>query len=97
MGHGEQPNTWLQFLQQHDLEQRPVYALGFNPHWRKTLARFTQGSKLQHIRSTASVPPGSLVLVWGYLYRWGYLPLFREFSWVMGVIKESLRLKINLG
>lgn len=60
-----QPHTWQQFLEQHRLDRRPVYALGFNPHWRKTLARFTQGSTLKHVRTVAGVPRGAVVLVWG--------------------------------
>lgn len=60
-----QANHWRDFLAEYGLQHRPVYAIGFNPHWRKTLARFTQGSDIIHVRSEKQVPEGALALVWG--------------------------------
>lgn len=62
---GTKANCWREFLVQHGLQHRPVYAIGFNPHWRKTLARFTQGSDITHVRSADQVPEGALALIWG--------------------------------
>lgn len=59
------PNPWQALLARHGLQYRPVYAIGFNVHWRSTLARFTSGSQLTHVRSAERVPAGALALVWG--------------------------------
>ncbi|MGX1201865.1 capsular polysaccharide export protein, LipB/KpsS family [Marinobacter sp. MBR-105] len=62
---GTKANCWREFLVQHGLQHRLVYAIGFNPHWRKTLARFTQGSDITHVRTADQVPEGALALIWG--------------------------------
>ncbi|WP_396621513.1 hypothetical protein [Marinobacter sp. W-8] len=62
---GTKANCWREFLLQHGLQHRLVYAIGFNPHWRKTLARFTQGSDITHVRTADQVPEGALALIWG--------------------------------
>lgn len=62
---GTPANRWIDFLEQHGLQSRPVYAIGFNPHWRKTLARFIQGSDITHVRAADQVPEGTLAVIWG--------------------------------
>ena len=62
---GTPTNRWRDFLEQHSLQHRRVFAIGFNPHWRKALARFTQGSDITHVRSADHVPEGALALIWG--------------------------------
>lgn len=59
------PNQWVDFIERYGLHNRSVYALGFNPHWRKSLGRFTRGSQVNHVRSAGKIPESALVLVWG--------------------------------
>lgn len=60
-----EPNQWAGFAAQQGLKGRPVFALGFNLHWRKSLNRFISGSDVTHVRSARKIPPGAIALVWG--------------------------------
>jgi capsular polysaccharide export protein len=62
---GNPCNSWENFRQARGLSNRPVYAIGFNPHWRGALSRFIQGSKINHVRSARQVPAGAVALIWG--------------------------------
>ena len=59
------PVTWQAFAKSYGLENRPVVAIGFYPHWRGILASFVQGVKIQHTNDLRKVPQGAVVLVWG--------------------------------
>jgi len=63
--HSFEPNNWANFVAQHGLEGRPVFALGFNLHWRKSLNRFITGSEISNVRSAHKIPSGAIALVWG--------------------------------
>lgn len=65
MQSGLKPNGWNDFTAQHGLAGRPIFALGFNPHWRKSLHRFLGGNHITHVRSASKIPVGAVVLVWG--------------------------------
>lgn len=58
-------NSWQQLLRQRGLQERPVYALCFKHHWRKTLQSFAQGSRIHHVSSTHSLPANAVLMVWG--------------------------------
>ncbi|WP_250092408.1 hypothetical protein [Marinobacter sp. ATCH36] len=58
-------NSWESFCEHRGLGNRSAYAIGFNPHWRSTLARFIQNSKINHVRGANQVPAGAIALIWG--------------------------------
>lgn len=59
------PNTWEAFAEEYGLNDGPLFAIGFHVHWRNTLARFIQGSKIVHVGREDNIPKHAIVLVWG--------------------------------
>lgn len=58
--------NWL--AEQYEKRQRfpkDVYAIGFKPFWRSTLAQFLQGSIVHHVADLAAVPANNTAVIWG--------------------------------
>ncbi|MCK7544304.1 hypothetical protein MLC59_09010 [Marinobacter bryozoorum] len=60
-----QPATWVSWCEHRGISPGPVDAIGFKPHWRRTLARFVQGVPIRHVSRASEVKPGHLALIWG--------------------------------
>lgn len=58
--------NWLALQRSTRARFAPVlYAIGFNYHWRGTVQRFLQGSKLVFVNTPDKVPPHAQALIWG--------------------------------
>lgn len=64
--HQPVPLTWHSLATRHGIAtDQPLYAIGFNPHWRPALKRFLQGAALRHVRNIQQVPAGATAIIWG--------------------------------
>ncbi len=60
------PQTWNSIAGRNGITtEQPLYAIGFNPHWRPALKRFLQGAQLRHVRTPSQVPAGATAVIWG--------------------------------